>query len=590
MNTNKKSDNFDSLSISAICDSHGLSKNMVCGNEKCPEHRLFCAKCATEDQNSCIIAKKHDAIVFSDFFKKYIKNEKNFFIDVEKLNGLIQEVKKLNKEELTDTLIEYIKTINKLIEKRMSEFYEKINDKLEEFKVNTKSQLDTLLDEFNNADKHLDLTNFDIPENFGVKETKEFFEKNQHNKKEMENMISLIKKYLDQEKINTSVSDLETLIYSKVLGDYKVNNLDEKITKGETLFKSMFEELSKSLLPPKDTISIFTISEMPFKTNPGTLTLHKELSQNCYRNYTPGAVCPFTNSMNNILLAYSNTSNQIDILDLVTFSVVSQLSGHSSQIYGIKYFYDMKTSNDYLVSTAYDRTIKIWSAKNTFTCLQTVTNAHTSYYLYSVLVFYDEVSDSNCIVSCSPSELMKVWDLNLNFIRSFGITNDYVYYTNLWYCLKTKQNYIITAGNVDFKIFEFSTGKNFRTFKGESSTWTMSGCVHYYEGVPHLIGADGLGWLRIWNIETSVCTKSISASGANIRGICLWNENFVCASSSDKTVKIYNIKDGSVAHSLSGHKDVVSYCGKIMHPKLGEVLISAGVDAKVILWVQQDQK
>lgn len=588
MNTNPKSDNLDSIVISAKCTTHDQVRNLVCGNEKCNEARLFCTNCALDDETLCIRSKKHEAVIFADFLRKYLKNEKNIFIDLEKLNGVIEEVKKLNNEVLTVSLIDYIKNVNKTIEARMSEFYSKINDRLEDFKKTSTRQLDSLLDEFNNADRRLDLTSFDIPENFGVKETKEFFEKNMNNKKEMENMVSLVKKYLDQEKINTSVNDLETLIYSKVLGDYKANNLEEKISKGGALFRTLFDELSKALLPTKETIVIFTLTDIPFKTNPDTLVINKEISQNCYRNYTPGAVCPYVNSQGQLLLAYSNTSNQIEIYDLVNNSVVTSLSGHSSQIYGIKYFYDVKTSNDYIVSTAYDRTIKIWSAKTNYTCLQTAQNAHSSYYLYSVLVFYDELSDMNSIVTCSPNEQMKVWDLNLNYVRSFGINTDYVYFTNLWYCLKTKQNYIITAGNTDFKIFEYATGKNFRTFKGESSTWTMSGVVQYYEGIPHLIGADGLGWLRVWNTDTSVLTKSISASGANIRGICLWNEHYVCASSSDKTVKIYNLKDGTVSSSLQGHKDVVSYCGKIMHPKLGEVLISAGVDAKIILWAQKN--
>jgi WD40 repeat protein len=590
MNTNQKSDNFEAIIISVNCELHGSVRNLVCGNEKCKESKLFCSTCALEDEQLCIKAKKHEALIFADFLRKYIKNEKNIFIDVEKLNGVINEVKKLNIEDLTASLIEYIKNINKMIENRMDNFYMKVNDKLNSFKISTVKQLDSLLDDYNSSDRRLDLTSFEIPENFGVKETKEFFEKNQTNKKEMENMISLIKKYLDQEKINTSVSDLETLIYSKVLGDFKSSNSDDKISKGGALFKSLFDELGRTLIPAKDSIVVFSLSDTPFKSNPDTLILHKEISQNCYRNYTPGAVCPFTNSLGQLILAYSNVSNQIDIYDLVSNSVIIQLSGHASQIYGIKYFFDLKTSNDYLVSTAYDRTIKIWSAKSTYTCLQSVPNAHTSYYLYSVLVFYDELSDVNSIVTCSPNEQMKVWDLNLNFLRSFGITNDYVYFTNIWYCPKTKQNYIITAGNTDFKIFEFTSGKNFRTFKGESSTWTMSGVIQYYEGVPHLIGADGLGWLRVWNIETSVMTKSISASGANIRGICLWNENYVCASSSDKTVKIYNLKDGTASASLTGHKDVVSYCGKVLHPKLGEILISAGVDAKIIIWAQKEQK
>ena len=198
------------------------------------------------------------------------------------------------------------------------------------------------------------------------------------------------------------------------------------------MFKAMIEELTNSLTPPKDSIIVFSISDIPFKSNPETLQLHKEISNNCYRNYTPGALCPYTNSLGQLLLAYSNTSNQIDIYDLVNNVIVTQLSGHTSQIYGIKYFFDLKTSNDYIVSTAYDRTIRIWSAKSTYACLQQVPNAHTSYYLYSVLVFYDQVSDTNSIVSCSPNEQMKVLDLNLTFIRPFGITNDYVNFTNVW--------------------------------------------------------------------------------------------------------------------------------------------------------------
>ena len=589
MNTNIKT-NLDEISLNIKCELHDSVRNLVCGDQKCPEYTLFCSTCANENEEKCIKSQNHEAIIFTDFLQKFIKNDKNIFIDIEKLNGIIKEVKKLNIEELNAKMVEYIKTINNLLESRMNDFYNKIYDKVEEFKNATKSQLDTLLEDFNTTDKRLDLTSFELPESIGIKETKEFFEKNQNNKKEMENMVCLIKKYLDQEKINTSVNDLENLIYSKVLGEYKPTSLEEKITKGEASFKKMFDELKNNLIPPNEGHSIFQLSDIAFKTNPDTLKLHKEICQNCYRNYTPGAVCVFTNSLNQLLLAYSNTTNLIEIYDLVNFSVVTSLAGHTSQIYGIKSFYDQKTSNDYLVSTAYDKTIKIWSAKSCFVCLQTVNNAHTSYYLYSVLVFHDELSDMNSIISCAPNELMKVWDLNLNFIRSFGITNDYVYYTNLWYCIKTKQNYIITAGNVDFKIFEFTSGKTFKTFKTETNTWTMSGIVQYYDMVPHLIGADGLGWLRIWNIESGVVIKSISASGSNIRGISLWNENYVCASSSDKSIKIYDLKNGIVSTSLHGHKDVVSYCGKVLHPLLGEILISAGVDAKLIIWAQAEKK
>ena len=67
----------------------------------------------------------------------------------------------------------------------------------------------------------------------------------------------------------------------------------------------------------------------------------------------------------------------------------------------------------------------------------------------------------------------------------------------------------------------------------------MSALVHDLKNVPHLFETDGNGYLRIWNISTGLLFKSIHVRDTCLRGLCLWNDQYIISASSDKSFKIF---------------------------------------------------
>ena len=58
-------------------------------------------------------------------------------------------------------------------------------------------------------------------------------------------------------------------------------------------------------------------------------------------------------------------------------------------------------------------------------------------------------------------------------------------------------------------------------------------------------------------------------------GFCLWNNDFICVSS-DKIIKIIELKSGKILKELKKHNNEVTYIKKFVHPIFGECLISQG--------------
>ena len=57
-----------------------------------------------------------------------------------------------------------------------------------------------------------------------------------------------------------------------------------------------------------------------------------------------------------------------------------------------------------------------------------------------------------------------------------------------------------------------------------------------------LIEADMEGFVRIWNFDNALLIKKILVrEKLKLRGICLWNENYLIVGASDKYIKIIDL-------------------------------------------------
>ena len=66
--------------------------------------------------------------------------------------------------------------------------------------------------------------------------------------------------------------------------------------------------------------------------------------------------------------------------------------------------------------------------------------------------------------------------------------------------------------------------------------------------------------------------------------MCLWNNDYIFAGCSDKTIKLVDLKKGLIK-SLNGHDDFVITVKKIILPEYGECLISQNnQNSKIKIW------
>jgi WD40 repeat protein len=569
------------------CPVHETPFNGICGDKQCLQSGLICQKCTPE---ACTYSQSHELISIDEFYLRFFARSSGS-IDFKKLHSLIEDLKTIDREVLSNQVEQYSSYASSLIDEKLKNFNERIENRLELMRKNIQKKLETIQREFLEAEARIDLASFEIPENFSLEETTKFFEKNKSSVRDMENMINLVKKYSDNEKLQMNQKDMETIIYTKNLIDQSVKeNLEEKLKIAINELQTGLDELLLLISYSKENTSIFFSGVKKFSSNPNQLVFKQDISNQGQKSYTiDSVITAFTTVEGMACVAWANPSHNIDIYELKSNKIIKSLTGHTQHIFIVRHFYHAKATTDYLISTSYERNIKIWNA-NTLSLVMTVSNCHTGCYLYSAMILIDDFTIEGIskayAVSTAPNEYTKVWDIPTgNFIKNIGTTTDYTYFISTWYDHKNKEVYIINANSVDVKLYEYKTGNVYKTFKSESSTWHMSAMVHEVNTVPHLFETDGNGYLRVWNIQTGTIFKTIHAPSVNLRGICLWNDQYVISASSDKSFKVFDINTWELSVSVPGHENVLCTVEKIVHPNFGECLVTSAIDGKIKLWV-----
>ncbi len=271
-------------------------------------------------------------------------------------------------------------------------------------------------------------------------------------------------------------------------------------------------------------------------------------------------------------------SGQIEYFDNNTFATISPNS-HTNAIRHLKY---LPYKNGFVASASEDKTVNIWNTL-TWTSIRKYTN-HTS------LVRSLDQIDNDTMVSGSDDKTIRIWKISTG--ETLKIINVYasVFVVRV-FSIECKQIVCGKDGTSDnLKIYNFTTGDLIRSLNGHSSSvvsieilseqfmasgskdqriiiWDSSSYSIKYTLTGHsssvycikrvslnlMASGDWNGKIIVWNWLTGEQKFILTGhtSGINLYSLDLYDEQTLISGSLDKTVKFWNITNGTLIQSIN---------------------------------------
>lgn len=385
----------------------------------------------------------------------------------------------------------------------------------------------------------------------------------------------------------------EELMLKSIRINYLQSELDINITnEKDTLISHNHHVPSAiSLLIPPVTPGVVptnsltpVVSNKKFKTNPTNLSFKADLAEISTTHKTiDGVFTAFESFKNEFLIVWDTPKYSLEVYDCKLEKVTKSIpNAHTANIFIVRHYPEAIRKRDLIITSSEDKSVKIWNADDKSNVV-TIANVHKNG-VYSACILTDVFEGKSYIVSSAYTENTKVWDFSGKFVRD--LEEQFTYFLTWWFDSTFKKYYIVNANDKDVKVFDFATGALFNSYKSDVQVWHISAFVTESNGQTLLIESDGLGNVRVWDFYKASLMKLMKSptNGTQLRGICLWNDQYVLASGSDCNIHLFDIKNETYVKKYSSHKSTVCTLNKIEHPKYGECLTSYATDGKVKLW------
>ena len=596
---------FDDLEI--ICEDHGLPCIGLCCDYCCKEKvKFLCMKCV-KSGNTCITKEKHELITLSEMLYRFFLIEENKSVNISQIQEMEQIVNEWKAEEL-EKVTQNFKSIQGQKYKKFDDIKKITSNLIKDIIQAIKEQNINKLNEINYKSKNIAnpsekelIFKMNIPKE-NITKNKDDIIKYINKKYESTNandFVNQVKFLFDTHQFIKVAKNMNDQIYVNQLTNINEEKKEKMNSKIDSILKeleadldSKLNQVEEEIILSMDNPSIYTSYNFSFKlqNDPQELLFKKDICSNAHKtNSIDRVFCAFKSFLGEALIVWGSSSNNIEYYDCEKEKIVKTFhQAHSQTVFSCRHYPYVKKRIDYIITSSYDRTVKLWDYnQNSYDLC--ISNAHGGYYIYSVSILFNIQEDKNYVITSSSNEKMKVWDFKGNYIRNFGQDSESTYFIDVYYSKWKKQYYIINANSVDVKSYEFDTGNLYHKYKGIPQTWHMSAVINETKQGQLLIESDGTGRIRIWDFNTANLLKNIASTySLNLRGICLWNDRYLFAAGNDYQVKLFDLEEGKFIKSFKGHSSTVCTIEKIKHPKYGGCLISQGLDGKLKLWAPKE--
>ena len=557
--------------------------------------------------NTCITKEKHELITLSEMLYRFFLIEENKSVNISQIQEMEQIVNEWKAEEL-EKVTQNFKSIQGQKYKKFDDIRKITSNLIKDIIQAIKEQNINKLNEINYKSKNIAnpsekelIFKMNIPKE-NITKNKDDIIKYINKKYESTNandFVNQVKFLFDTHQFIKVAKNMNDQIYVNQLTNINEEKKEKMNSKIDSVLKeleadldSKLNQVEEEIILSMDNPSIYTSYNFSFKlqNDPQELVFKKDICSNAHKtNSIDRVFCAFKSFLGEALIVWGSSSNNIEYYDCEKEKIVKTFhQAHSQTVFSCRHYPYVKKRIDYIITSSYDRTVKLWDYnQNSYDLC--ISNAHGGYYIYSVSILFNIQEDKNYVITSSSNEKMKVWDFKGNYIRNFGQDSESTYFIDVYYSKWKKQYYIINANSVDVKSYEFDTGNLYHKYKGIPQTWHMSAVINETKQGQLLIESDGTGRIRIWDFNTANLLKNIASTySLNLRGICLWNDRYLFAAGNDYQVKLFDLEEGKFIKSFKGHSSTVCTIEKIKHPKYGGCLISQGLDGKLKLWAPKE--
>jgi WD40 repeat protein len=269
-----------------------------------------------------------------------------------------------------------------------------------------------------------------------------------------------------------------------------------------------------------------------------------------------------------IKVVIGDTLGQIKIYNTSSLSLVNSFQAHSNGIIRIK---QSPFNTNYVATSSYDATVKIWNISSSFNW-----TLITTYSQHSSSVRALEWLDIDTLASAGVTDqTIKLWSPTTGQTKLTIKTNS----PYVWSLKLLNTNIHLAAGleNGDINIYTINDGNLVSSLKAHTSD--VEDLVQISADL--LASSSHDGTVRIWNLTTNTCKFILRGHTNSVRRLKQITSNILASGSYDATIKLWDIASGQLIRTLTGHTNWIYWSVDLLN---SQILVSGSGDETIKLW------